>query len=328
MRWLQWSTADLEKGLGGVEVHARSLARELKRLGVEVGFSCDPRDLYSGEWDVIHTHGSAVKAGVSRPNRERTVRVHTLHGTTLGRMWACREFFWLGGYLAELREIEGIRQSDVVLSVHPGLSLLKLARGLGKTTAVCWNGWDAADGQAISPREEFLKLKTDLQNEGPFWLFLGRGADPMKGADRIRASLPLLSDFRLVAAPGEGFEDVAGVRRTGRLSSVEVSEILRMAQGLLVPSRYEGHALVILEALSLGVPVVATPVGGVPVLPEGIEGLAVCDSGTPEAIAKAVRSAKAFGVDEQSRTRRAERNRLLLPTWKWVAETALQAVQR
>ena len=30
LRWLEWSTIDLKAGTGGVEVHARSLARELQ----------------------------------------------------------------------------------------------------------------------------------------------------------------------------------------------------------------------------------------------------------------------------------------------------------
>lgn len=40
--------------------------------------------------------------------------------------------------------------------------------------------------------------------------------------------------------------------------------ILAQADVLLVPSRYEGYGLVIVEALAAGVPVIATDVGSLP----------------------------------------------------------------
>jgi glycosyltransferase involved in cell wall biosynthesis len=100
------------------------------------------------------------------------------------------------------------------------------------------------------------------------------------------------------------------------------------AAGLVLPSRYEGHSLVLLEALSQGVPVVATKVGGVPVLPEGLQGLVTVDSADPRAIADAIRAASRFSIDSASRSQRAQTNQSLLPRWKNVAEISLNAVQR
>src|SRR5262249_41443036 len=101
MNWLQWSSIDLKNGLGGVEVHARSVARELEKKGVTVGFSQDPSEVLNPRWDVVHTHGSAP----GPKGLKSAVRVHTLHGTTLGRMAACGEWTWPGGYVAALREL-------------------------------------------------------------------------------------------------------------------------------------------------------------------------------------------------------------------------------
>lgn len=323
MRWLQWAThSDLARGLGGVEVHARSLARELNALGVEAVLSSDPEEFRSGRWDVIHTHGSAVQVLESRV--QGAVRVHTLHGTTLGRMLACGELLWPGGYLAAAREMAGVRNSDVILSVNPRLSLLHAARVFGKTTAVCWNGWDPGNGPDAIPAE----LESQLAGIGSFWVFVGRGADRMKGADLLRRALPLVSDLKLVAAPGEGFEGEAAVIRSGRLSSSEVKALIRRSSGLVLPSRYEGHSLVILEALSEGVPVVATQVGGVPVLPEGIQGLVKSDSGDPRALADALRAAGRLPLDEESKAARARANRALLPSWADVARVAVAAVEK
>lgn len=322
MRWLQWSTIDLQRGLGGVEVHARSLARELEKLGIEAAFSKDPSDLDDSKWDVIHTHGSAYR----RKGRSSGIRVHTLHGTTLGRMAACGEWTWPGGYAAALRELRGVIHADVVLSVHPRLSLFALAKKLGKVTAVCSNGWDPSDlpgaEASIAP-----DLKSRLEELGPFWIFVGRGDDYVKGADRLRNTIPQLPGVRWVAAPGAGFEDCDDVLKIGRLSSAQVRELMTMSDGLILPSRYEGHSLVLLEALSLGICVVATRVGGVPVLPEGLEGLVAADSGDSRALADAIRAAERFSNDPTSKASRGATNRAILPTWKNVLEVALKSVQ-
>jgi glycosyltransferase involved in cell wall biosynthesis len=322
MRWLQWSTIDLQNGLGGVEVHARSLARELEKRGIEAAFSRNTEDLDDPKWDVIHTHGSAY----FRKGSSTAIRVHTLHGTTLGRMAACGEWTWPGGYVAASRELRAVLNANVVLSVHPKLSLFRLAQKLDKTTAVCWNGWDPTDLPGVESALS-MNLSTSLQELQSFWLFVGRGEDRMKGADRLRGAIRQLPDLKWVAAPGSGFEDIDTVVKTGRLSSAQIRELMKLSSGLILPSRYEGHSLVVLEALSQGIPVVATRVGGVPVLPEGLEGLVLADSGDPRALADAIRFAQKLPSDLASVEARAAKNRSILPTWSQVLETAMQAVR-
>jgi hypothetical protein len=187
MHWLQWSTIDLKNGIGGVEAHARSLARELTQLGNQCTFSSDASDLYDPQWDVIHTHGSAP----APQGHSKAIRVHTLHGTTLGRMAACGEWTWPGGYAAATRELRGILCADVILSVHPNLSLYHLAKKLGKTHAVCWNGWDSAN---LTEKSESAPepWKQAIPPSGTFWVFVGRGADYTKGADRLKRATQLL----------------------------------------------------------------------------------------------------------------------------------------
>lgn len=320
MKWLQWSPIDLVSGLGGVEVHARSLARELKSLGVDPHFSTDPRDLERSGWDVVHQHGSAFRSLAC----SRAIRVHTLHGTTLGRMAACREWAWLGGYSAYAREIRGVLESDVVLGVHPEIALYKFARRLGKSAEVCWNGWDAGETTGSLPSD----LLSTLPDRVSRWLYVGRGEDRAKGADRVRAIIPALDGLGLIAAPGSGFENVSGVIRTGRLSSPQIRELMSRADGLLLPSRYEGLSLVLLEALSEGLVVVATPVGGISTLPK-VQGLEILRTGASTEISDALRRIRSSG--ELAADRKAFRkiaNRETLPRWRDVAKTAVTAVER
>ncbi len=320
MNWLQWSTIDLGHGLGGVEVHARSLARELARSGVQVEFSSDPAELQNPKWDVVHTHGSAP----GPRGLKSAVRVHTLHGTTLGRMAAAGEWTWPGGYAAALRELRGVRTADAVLAVHPSLWLYSYAMRQGKAHAVCWNGWDAFDlsdsAEALTP-----DMRRALESVGSFWIYVGRGGDRVKAVERLHGAMKLLPDLRWVAAPGDGFENLPKVLKTGQLSNAQVREVMSMASGLVLCSRYEGNPLVVLEALALGTPVVATKVGAIPMLPEGILGLVTADAGNAEAIADAVRGVGR--LDSTARAARAEANRKLLPTWEKVAEIYLRTVQ-
>lgn len=322
MNWLQWSNIDLEHGLGGVEVHARSLARELKSLGVDVFFSSDIRDFYEQKWDVVHTHGSSYPLlnNLSLNQFQKQVRVHTLHGTTLGRMKACGEWFWLGGYAAYMREIEAVKSSHVILSVRPGLQIPFLKK---RAHQVCGNGWDSASDSDIDAKIS----DTKFQKHKPFWTFIGRGDDIVKGADRLEATLSLLPDIQFLAAPGNGFKDCPQIIKTGRLSSQEVFALLNLSDGLILPSRYEGNSLVVLEALANGVVVVTTKVGAVPYMPKEIQGMVVCDSADPRSMADAIRAAQRFPNDPQARNQRALINRKLLPTWKNVAQCALKAIE-
>jgi hypothetical protein len=318
MKWLQWSTNDLARGLGGVEVHARSLHRELESLGVESKLSSDPAELLQS-WDVIQTHGSSPLPLSVKP---RGVRLHTLHGTTIGRMAACREWLWPGGYLAYGKEWTGVLQSQVILAVHPGLHLLKIARELGRKTAICWNGWDSA----LAPAVLSIDLEKKLQSTGLFFCFIGRGDDVVKDAEFLQGVFSGERGFRLAAIPGAGFESSRAVVRLGQLEPSQVISILRRSLGLVLCSHYEGLPLVVLEALAAGVPVFTTRVGGVGFLSSGLKGLTFMDK-KPKEWKEALRKSAQEAVFVQDREARAKANRVLLTSWRDVAKTALQAVR-
>lgn len=324
MRWLQWSKYDLKKGIGGAEVHARSLAYELQKRGVDAAISNKVEDLVDSKWDVIHTHGSSSLPFGLKVN-PRSLLVHTLHGTTFGRMTACREWTWPGGYLAGAREIYACNRANVVLSVREDLSLLEWTRRRGKKTAVCGNGWDSAssggaEGVLDAPLLEKLKSKQ------PFWVFIGRGGDPVKGASRAALAFQLSPGQTLVAAPGEGFEERTDIIKTGPLSPTQVQSLLKLSSGLLISSFYEGNSLVVLEALAQGIPVVSTPVGAAPELSKRAQGIIITNH-QPQAIANAIHEANRRFQEPSLRSDRAKHNQVELPTWGDVADTCLAAIK-
>jgi glycosyltransferase involved in cell wall biosynthesis len=88
--------------------------------------------------------------------------------------------------------------------------------------------------------------------DGPYVLALG-GGDHRKGHDVLREAMHELPDLQLVVA-GEG----------RWVDDATRAALLRGATVLAYPSRYEGFGFPVLEAMSVGVPVVASAVGGVP----------------------------------------------------------------
>lgn len=115
---------------------------------------------------------------------------------------------------------------------------------------------------------------------------------------RVFATTPLPVPPQLVVA-GDG--QVEALRRLARMRGVEdsvhlpgwvsrerVEALLLQSQVLVLPSRWEGHPMSVLEAMARGLAVVATPVGGVPDLVDATSGLLVPPDDA-EALAGALR---------------------------------------
>lgn len=326
MKWLQWAPFDLENGMGGVETHARSVARELQKLGVQTYFSSDPKDIVSPQWDVVHTHGSGVPIRKEISQRAtniatRPIRIHTLHGMTYERMWACGEMTWPGGYAATTRELSGVLMADVVASIHPKMSFYKLGEKLKKNCVLCWNGWDSDEGEDPTLPEELA-----LKDTSDSWVFVGRGNDTMKGVDRL-FGLIASGEVKVTAVPGAGFEDQEEVLKTGRLNHAQIGALLKKSKGLILPSRYEGLALVVLEALGNGIPVICSNVGGMGLIPPNIHGYYCLDDQTPDSFSCAIKEASKLDTSETARLSRAHHNQSLLYRWSDVAQVCFNAVQ-
>ncbi len=320
MRYLQWSTHDLASGMGGVEVHARSLDRELKKLGIDSRLSAsgvDPIKILQENWDVIHTHGASPLPLFFKLPRP-VLRLHTLHGTTLGRMHACNEWLWPGGYLAYGREVLGIMQSQIVLAVHSELHLLLLAKSLRKKTFVCGNGWDP-----VSSDSSLDKL---IHPKGSYFCYVGRGEDIVKNTSFLQEVIEKIPDAKLVAIPGLGFRPSKKIISTGRLGPEQILEILKKSHGLLLPSLYEGLPLVVLEALGAGVEVMASPTGGVMQLNGELKGLHVLKLNRELWISELNKKMRDTTLSHEIELR-SQHNRKLLKSWGKVAEEILKTIQ-
>jgi len=156
------------------------------------------------------------------------------------------------------------------------------------------NGADSPDTEREEPiarkwRERFLAMPLK-----PLWVVAGR-LEEQKGHDLLLDALvPLLKqglDFTLIVA-GEGsrrgwLEQRAlslglspRVQFVGQLD--DVGALLAAADGVLIPSRWEGLPLVLLEAMARGRPIVAAGVGGIAdALEDGVTGTLVPPNDVP-----------------------------------------------
>jgi glycosyltransferase involved in cell wall biosynthesis len=161
-------------------------------------------------------------------------------------------------------------------------------------------------GEGVS---DALSIPADADNRAvalrlpPTYLVSLATLEPRKDLDVALRALagPAAPDLPLLVAgqPGWGGINLASraaalgladgrVRELGRLTDADVAVVLSRAAALLVPSRAEGFGLPLLEAMSLGVPVIASDA---PALLEVAAGAALHHPvGDAPALADAIRS--------------------------------------
>ena len=167
--------------------------------------------------------------------------------------------------------------------------------------------------------------------EGRYVLFVG-AIQPRKDPIAALEALALLdADIRLLMvgpekqAARQVREAVArlGVHHRvefrGYVDKAELATLYRGALCLLLPSRYEGFGLPVLEAMACGAPVVATTAGAIPEVAG--DAAVLVDPGDPEALADGVRRAMA----QRERLRTAGLARAARFDWAETARRTLAA---
>lgn len=131
--------------------------------------------------------------------------------------------------------------------------------------------------------------------ESPLVVYLGGFANPVKGGDILVEALgdPRLASLRVVlAGPGEPPWGAGGppgsAEWRGWLEAEEKARLMREADGFVLASTSEGLPMALLEAMSYGLAIVATAVGGVPDVVEDDASALVVAPGDPAALATAL----------------------------------------
>lgn len=240
-----------------------------------------------GVVQVVTYHGLASEAALNRQPLRRAIHAH----------WA--------------RKVE--KHADAVVSVDAvtPVTASKLFGVSPENFVLIPNGTPALDSTALNDRKVPPRRKSDLVvahvgsiDEGKGWRITAEAVERVR---RLGISVSLI-----IAGIGPQAEEASNwcIERDryctylGWVDNVP-ENVLAEADILSMPSRTEGMPMAALEAVSMGIPLVCTPVGGLPeVARHQREGFLV--ERTPEAFAKAF---AVLGRDENLRLNMAQNAR-------------------
>jgi starch synthase (maltosyl-transferring) len=140
----------------------------------------------------------------------------------------------------------------------------------------------------------------DVPEDAKVWLFVGRMVE-QKGVDILLAAWASLESPRpYLVLVGDGPERQRLEEKARALSLVDTVRFIgavedagpcyRCADAVVMPSRFEGMPLVLLEAMSAGLPVVATAVGGIAEATRQGEMAVLVPAGDPQKLSEAIRN--------------------------------------
>jgi len=270
----------------GVDVHSIASRPRSYRLQ----FVALRRAVEDVKPDVIHTHGyvsDVLGAMIKSVDRGQRL-VSTVHGFT-GGDWKNR--------LYERLQRHAFKRFDAVVAVSRRLSLELQAHGLRSTHLhTIPNAWRPLNppADAVVARR-VLGIPDDSFSVG----WVGRLSHE-KGLDVLLNALPNLADVPLrLTVVGDGrlratlqriAEDLGVAPRISWVGTVnDAARLMRAFDLLVISSRTEGTPMNLLEAMSAGVPVLATAVGGIPDVVSADEALLV-SADDPGALAHGIRS--------------------------------------
>ena len=250
---------------------------------------------------VVHTHGYEADVLGSLALRGRgAVLISTAHGFT-GGGWKNR--------LYERLQILAYRSFDAVIAVSDPLAQLLVARGVREHRIEMLANAGPPPAQLLS-REQARDALGLAQDE---WIcgWVGR-LSREKGPDLLMEAIHLMGhDAPPVSMLGGGrmeaelrssiATDDSPIRLHGVVD--EASAVLKAFDCLVLSSRTEGTPMILMEAITAGVPVVATRVGGIPDAVTETE-VVLVDPESPQALADAIRDVRS---DPDAAHRRAKR---------------------
>ena len=251
------------------------------------------RLLVTGRFDVVHVHSPLV-AGVARlvvrtlPRARRPQVVSTEHNTWSSFALPTRliNALLFGGDAQRFAVSEEVRHS-IWRPLRAGVEVL--VHGLVVDDAVEARGRRAATRQALGVREDDILVGTVANYR------------PQKGyPDLLAAAASVVERVpqARVLAVGQGPLEAEIIARHAELGlgerfsllgyRADVMDVLSACDVFALASLHEGFPIAVMEAMAMGVPVVATSVGGVPdAVVDGVNGLIVTP-GRPAELADAL----------------------------------------
>jgi glycosyltransferase involved in cell wall biosynthesis len=199
--------------------------------------------------------------------------------------------FWERIYMrVSIRFSCRVAQTVVCVSENTKRDVMLLYKVAEEKIRVVYEGFDRIENRESGIKNEYIK---------PYLLFIGR-LEERKNIVRIIEAFEILKEkyhiphqLVLVGKHGYGYARIAAsilhspfsihIKESGYVSEEEKWELLRNADVFLFPTLYEGFGIPILEAQSVGIPVVISGISSLPevagkgavyVDPESVESIA------------------------------------------------------
>lgn len=218
----------------------------------------------------------------------------------------------------------------------------KLAREIGYRgpVEVIPNAVDTKKFSTPVPEEQLAQLRTQYKKQkGETWLFSASRLVLSRGIEDVIRALSLLPEEVkfFIAGDGEDREKLEAIAReagvlervmfAGHKSHDELPALMHMCDIFVRPSIIEGFGNAFVEAFAAGLPVIATPVGGIPDFlfdpkqnpatpPTGL----FCEVRSPESIARAVQRLMEDGALREVLVKNARALALEKYDWNLIAE--------
>jgi glycosyltransferase involved in cell wall biosynthesis len=224
---------------------------------------------------IVHTHTS--KAGfigrLAAAIARVPVVIHQPHGHVFYGYYGPRRTA-----VFTALERQAARWTDRIITLTDRGATEHIARGIGRADqyVAVPSGVPTAELRATAPARSEARARLGLEPDAFVVVGLGRLV-PIKGFDLLVRALPAVvaripSARVLLVGDGaerrhlEALAAALGVTERLRLTGelMDVTTPLAAADVLAVPSRNEGMGRVIVEGMAIGIPVVATAVGGIP----------------------------------------------------------------
>ena len=209
-----------------------------------------------------------------------------------------------------------LRHNRATVNLCTSVAMVEQLQRHGIERLALWPG--GADADRFHPSRRSVAMRARLSGghpESPLLLYVGR-LSAEKSIERLRPMLEALPDARL-ALVGDGphrktlEHHFAGlpVHMAGFLHGDELAAAFASSDVFVMPSKTETLGLVILEAMSSGLPVVAARAGGIPeMIEDGVSGY-LFDEETEAAadIAKLIASPELrASIGERARTQASQ----------------------
>ncbi len=211
--------------------------------------------LLDQQFDVIYTRTRYVPTSLLGLAMSWAKRIPLLH-TEVASTSVKTGTWWLDLVGRILDQTLGrliARHAACTVGVCHGAAMMMQQLGAKKTTVI-FNG---VDSRTFHPAKQWRRRRGLARI-----LYVGR-LSYMKGTDLLNQLADHVDGHAQIRAVGAGeYKLNPKIKQLGYLSTTEVADEMRQADMLVLPSRMEGLPRVVQEAMSCGLPIVATSVGG------------------------------------------------------------------